>query len=553
MKIRSGYEKGKSSGGNIQSKAINSKSEIENSTLPKDTKKLEVKKEKSRKPKKPFTKLTPKSYVGMSLVGVSTCILLSSLTCGLYYNWVRYPKMENRDTSNSGLDCLNKWVSDVNSNNLSKDSYLYKETLYANNNKDRLAFIDKVLGTVSYSPNKVRAKNIYGNDMKERGTDEQVYVDSLVNTEGEEVLISYIDYSQIPLDEDIISSMVKEEGLNVGVGDYSTDLIDVFCRYICSLEEVPLLYYYREPKMSNGTMLEDEDIYLDKELFSSESFHKLLTRFSEVASKSMVNPDWYSWKENGSKGKEPSKKYSGIKPLKAWLDWDNLSFEQKLSVTEPIKYKSTDVISNTWCGSYYLLKEYKTLDSNGNAKVSTISAEIGDGTLENPAGLNTGVVTYILVNEGGKRVPKPIKVKLVDFKVSQKAIDYFESMEDRNRGFDIKSEVQYASYTFEITNLSLSELTVYDDSGLCDKLANVSPRTGTIFGLRDSLVLKPYESGRLETWGCSTELNKKYLIWGADFNKSYPNVWFRVLQGDIDDPSEEKGVTINDRFKDNDN
>ena len=59
------------------------------------------------------------------------------------------------------------------------------------------------------------------------------------------------------------------------------------------------------------------------------------------------------------------------------------------------------------------------------------------------------------------------------------------------------------------------------------------------------MTLEPDEAGIIETWGSSTELNTKYLIWGSDFSREEPVVWFRVLAGNVDDPSEDKGVTLN--------
>ena len=144
-------------------------------------------------------------------------------------------------------------------------------------------------------------------------------------------------------------------------------------------------------------------------------------------------------------------------------------------------------------------------------------------------------------------VAKPVKVKLIDYKISQKALDYFQSKDERNRGYDIKSDVQYISYTFEVTNLSNEELTIYDNSSLSDSLANLAPRTGTVYGLQSSVTIKPYETGIIESWGSSTALNTKYLIWGSDFKREQSVVWFRVLAGDIDDSSENKGVTLNNK------
>lgn len=504
------------------------------------------------------------------LMGILSSLFLVVFSYGIYYNVVRYPWEVDRDIESSGLGALRRWESaiiTVDNKTIKditgEDSYLAKEVDYANGNENIVKFIENMLLTVEYVPQSVEAINIYGNTMVNRN-DEVVYTDSLVNGVDEEVTVKFIDYSKVPLDSEKIQSLMKDEGLKFQDVDYSNKLVNVFCKYMNSLDiskikkdsitHVPNL-------LRNGegyTVTADEDIFLDKLLFSSEDFYSFLIKFSEVASGEVETDEWKEWNklsdEDKKKKNEPEKTGYNIKPTEAWSKWNALSDEdkEKEDVEEPTKYSPKDCISNVWCGSYYLLNEH----TGANGKKSPISAGVGDGTIENPAGYNTDVVTSIYVSEEDKdgnvkRVAKPIRIRLTDFKVSQDAIDYFESKDERNRGFDIKSEVQYASYTFEITNLSDKEITIYDDSSLCDELANMSPRTGIMYGLKDEITLKPDETGVLESWGNSTELNTKYLVWGSDFKREEPVVWFRVLQGDLEDTSEDKGVTLNkSRFED---
>lgn len=305
-------------------------------------------------------------------------------------------------------------------------------------------------------------------------------------------------------------------------------------------------------------MDEGEDIYLDRLLFSSESLYRLMDRFSIVASSlGIENPEWDSWNslsaEEKAKVEEPSRELEEIAPTEEWIAWNNLSTAEKAAegVEEPDKYDWKSVMDKTWCGTFYLQNEYTTVDENGNIIRKEISAEVGDGSFDDPAGLNTDVVTTIFVNEtdeDGNAVVNeyPINVRMVEYGVSEDAITWFEDQDDRNRGIDVSSEVQYAYYVFEVTNMSDRELTIPDNSSLCDSNANVTSRTGIMYGLQDTVTLQTDETGIIETWGRSTELNKRYVIWGADFARREEPVWFRVLAGDIDDPSENKGVTIND-------
>lgn len=529
----------------------------------KTTKKKENKLKSKKVVSKPIGKLSALKISGMIAVGLLSSTLISGVVYGGYYNLVRYPMDMKQDVEHSGLGCIENWLSAINSldnsvikANTGADSYLAKEIEYANGDEDKIAFIKKMLGTVSYIPKKVEAKNIYGNPMISRVDDSIVLTDSLVNDINEEVTLEYVDYSKIELDKDKIKEIMNELKIEVGVGDYSNNLIKVFCRYINSLESenIPLKSENHIPNMvNNGTsysMTEDEDIILDKYLFSSDEFHDLLVRFSLEACKGIENAEWVSWSKLSDKDKEgkaePKKTIDELQPTSAWVEWNSKSNEEKKSIEEPKKYDENMLMSTSWCGSYYLLNDYK--DSSG--KVKSIEAEVGDGSIENPAGLNTGVVTSVVskkVDSSGKevKVSLPIKVKLVDFKVSKDALNYFETKDTRNRGYDVKSGVQYASYIFEVTNLSDEVLNISDNSSLSDGLANLAPRTGTVYGLQSSVSLKPHETGIVESWGNSTELNKKYLIWGADFNREYPVVYFRVLMGNLEDTSEDKGVTLN--------
>ena len=97
--------------------------------------------------------------------------------------------------------------------------------------------------------------------------------------------------------------------------------------------------------------------------------------------------------------------------------------------------------------------------------------------------------------------------------------------------------------------MSDTTITISDNSSLSDRNTNLSSKTGTIFGLIDEVKLKPDEVGYIETWGRSTELYKKYFIWGADFDKRIEPVWFRVLSGDLEDTSFDKGVHIINRSR----
>lgn len=474
---------------------------------------------------------------GATFMSIFVSVFLGILIYGLYMNFIKYPAKQEIIENQTGIYCLRDWERKIGSlESLGEDSYIAKEVIYANGDEEKIAFYKKVMSTVSYTPAIVNAKNVYGNDLVDRKTDEVIQEGSTV-AEGEEVTLSYVDYSKIEIDKNKVRELMIENKLALGDVDYNNKLVRVFCQYLNSLsvEDLPLKEESYIPKMVQNpdktySIQPEEDIYIDKLLLSSDEFYDLLERFSIVAG-------------------ETSKDVT-IQPTEEWNTWNALSKKEKESTKEPSKYSYKDMISKTWCGTYYLQNDYTTVDSKGNVVNKSISAEVGKGTFDDPAGLNTGIVTVYYVDEQQAdgsviSVPYPIRVTLVEYGVSMDAIKWAENKDTKNRGIDITSEVQYCYYIIQVSNLSDKELTITDNSSLCDVNANLAPKTGTLYGLTSTITLKPDETGIIESWGSSTELNKKYLIWGANFARRTDPVWFRVLAGNIDDPSEDKGVTIN--------
>lgn len=453
------------------------------------------------------------------LYGILFCIVFSVIVGSIYMRYIKYPDREEIKYEESGLYCLENWVSDISE--LKGGEYISKEVEYANGNEDRVAFYKNILSTVGYTPGKTTVKNVYGNDYINKETGEVEYMDSLVS-EGEEVTLSYVDYTKIEFDEDIVKDLMDEANLRVGDADYSNLLINVFCRYINQLSTLPtksVKYVPNIEKSGNAyEVLPEEDIYLDNLLFSSEEFKDAVYRFSLEAGKVTGG-----------------KKLKNFQPTKEWKKWKKLSKSKRKNKEEPAKYSGKQLCSTSWCGTYNLIN---------NESIKT--PELGNGTLENPASVGTGILTNWLVKENGKVEKYPIKVKLVEFGVSEDAIEWFESKDERNRGIDITSEAQYCYYVFEVTNLSSKALTIKDNSSLSDSSANLSSRTGTLYGIQSKVKINPDETGIIESWSRSTELNKKYVVWGKNFERREEPVWFRVLAGDLEDPSENKGVRIND-------
>lgn len=477
-------------------------------------------------------RLTPLRIVMAVFVGIIVSCLLAVGVYGLYLEYVRYPQPMEIIEEHTGMYCLSNWVMTLQEGEGLEDGYISKENVYANDDEDVKSFIKKVLSSIDYEPYEVVGTNKYGNPLKDSETDRDVYVISTVS-EGEGVAFSYVDYTAInpEVDVEVIKGLMEEAELKRGDVDYNNKLVDVFCKYISGLEELPLVrvedYVPNIVENSDGTfsVLMDEDIYIDDLLFNSEDLHDLETRFSVVAG-GELNKDWVKWSEVVDNPKEEPEKYIWVQPRKDWVDW---SEDENYDPTkEPLKYNTKDIMAKDWCGTYELTS-------------SNITANIGEGTKEDPAGLNTGVLTSVYVDDKAY----PIKVKMIEYGASEDAINWFEGKNVQNRGIDVNSEVQYCYYVFEITNMSSKTLTIEDNSTLSDFNANISPRTGLMYGLQDVVTLKPDETGIIESWSKSTELPKKYVIWGKDFARRSEPVYFRVLAGNIDDPSENKGVSVN--------
>lgn len=486
-------------------------------------------------PVKSVEKLSGGKTTGLVVMGTVMSLLLSLVVLIVYSSYIRFPKREEINEKDTGVYCLKNWESCLRDYSVDGDSYLGQESVYANGDELKVNFCKKMLSTVSYTPKVQNVKNIYGNDYIDKKTRSTVQEESTVH-EDEEVTLSYVDYSAIQIDEQVLKGIMEEQGVTLGCVDYENKLVDVFCSYMTTIssDSIPLKednYIPNISKTNSGSYKVEnaEDEYIDKLLFSSRELWDLFTRFSEVSAK-LCGVELHSTEE--------------------WNNWNNLTDEQKNETEEPLKYSYKETLPRDWCGVYYLKNEYEVKDSNGNVVKKGISANVGDGTSSNPAGLDTSILTSVFLTETGEDGNEvvneyPIKVTLRDYKVSQDAITWFESKDERNRGIDVNSEVQYCCYSIEVTNLSNKELTINDNSSLCDSNGNLYSRSGDLFGLTSSVTLQPDESGVIESWNKSTELNRKYLIWGADFSKKVEPVWFRVLAGDIDDSSEDKGVKLN--------
>ena len=202
-----------------------------------------------------------------------------------------------------------------------------------------------------------------------------------------------------------------------------------------------------------------------------------------------------------------------------YFDNEKLLADHKKNIAKDI-VSGRWVMDKSWIGSYRL--------STGKTKVNP---QLGDGTLDNPASVGTGVLYTQGVNKDGKVVDAPIRVQLSEFRVGGDAIKWYEDHDARNRGFDVRSNVVQVGMVFTITNLSSEKLTIHDDSSIADDNGNLASRTGTVYGLQDTVTLEPGQSGKLESWTGAQAITGKDIIWGASYmnDKNRLPIYFRVL------------------------
>ena len=441
------------------------------------------------------------------------------------------------------------------------DSYLAQEWAYVNEVTLKQEFIQKVCKQVKF-----------------------VSTDSSTG----KVVVSVPDYAQVTdsilADKDYIQQLFKSAGFDEST-DYTfdEDCFKLFCQWVLDrgyAGETPIPSKEVTVNMilvagpSGGRIIAD-DGELDNALFATDDLHNAMKEFSKICvdfngvgyetyteKREVHNPDYDEWYE----------------VFKQYYDADNGVFNPKTSKWEPwyvrdennnIKYDENgkklvnyysvkDENGNDWIqpaetvledvelqreieipweeergipygiiGTYYIQHDY-------NGIYDTVF-RIGDGSIERPAGFGTPIVTYMRDIDGNYHA---VKVALRGYWVQQQAIDYEEAFSDKNRGFSVSSPVQLICFEFTVENLE-DEAFAFNGTEicLCNRNANVSNRTGTLYGFYDKGILEPHKKVMLNDWYSSTELNQKYVAWGRDFGRTYPLVYFDCLAGTGEIPS----------------
>lgn len=466
---------------------------------------------------------------GTLLVGLGVSATLAGAGYVFYRSQVLYPSAlkveEEEKTGRFALKTYQGYLHDYATKALREvtgSNYLASEGKLQNGNEARIGFIETVLSTVKYHPLKTNKLNKYGSDYYVVGSNNKTVKEESLVTLGEEVKVSYIDYSKLEFDAKVINDMMTEAEIKQSDRDFVDKITDLFSTYISNnVDDLPIKTETREVSLEGydgGFRVgAKEDEYLDQLLFSSDEFYDALDRFSLLA----------------LQGTEVESKEH--------KEWASKSPEEQAKFTEPYKWEKHRFITKSWVGFYNIVK-------SSEEGADSYVFPSGSGVSDDPAGLNTPILTSVLVKDkDGKDKEIPIKVSLLKVTYGSDAIKDIMKADIRNRGLDPKSDTKYIYTKWRIENLSSEPVRVESNSALSDKEGNVSAKTGVMYGLDDYADLEAYQYVELEDWYSSTELTEKYLVWGRDFDKRIPLVWYKALQ-----LSDEKVVVPEDAIQTDD-
>lgn len=433
------------------------------------------------------------------------------------------------------------------------DSYLAQEWAFANHVKLREEFLQKVGAFVEITPidtatGQVRVKApdfgaIHTNMLAETNTLKTIFdsagydrTDYTISDELIQVMLQYILDREggIPTKEvDIVLPLAKgADGRTIIADDSELDKA-LFCQP--ELRECC--------KLCSQTCLEWVDhtteVYYETEEQRNpeyDTWYKIFKEYYDAdGGKFTKNSKWEPWylrddnnniqlDENGEK----IVNYYSVKDADGndWIQPDEyvlVEIEKTRDISIPW-VDETGIMYN-WIGAWYIRNEY---NGKGSKQVP-----VGNGTIEYPAGIGTPILTHVLCTDGTYGT---VMVTLDGYWINDDAINYAEQFSTRNRGFTTTSVVQLICCEFTVKNLEQKPITFANSElALCDKNANISSRTGFLYGFTGEVTLQPagkkYSSIIMNDWYSSTELEQKYLCWGRSFGRQFQTIYYNALAG----------------------
>lgn len=373
----------------------------------------------------------------------------------------------------SVVDYTEGWVKSGNIDGYQKSmevSYLAKEADYVMQFPERAKWLRRARELVKVRYEQEDAKNIFNQVILINGEPLQ-QITSLRETGKVNVTIP--DY--VSLIEEIPDGKELTGDLTLRTPLLDQILSENFFEWLNG-REIPVKEVEWPLKFSqtDGKLRLVNDRLLDKELFGSDDFHRLLDSYA-----TKVGKQW-----------------------------------------------GVEVQADTWLP--YTLMGVAFMENYEG--VNSVEPVRGDGTKESPAGVGTPVeaVVYGETLEG-KKTGNFVTVTLRDVYQGQEAVDYAVTLSDRNRGLTADSVVKLMLVDIVIENNMDSSIKFKSACGVVDGVLNPAVRNGTLYGLEEVYTLEPYGKVVVTDWVASTDLGKKYLIWGTNYKKNEGPVWFRVL------------------------
>ena len=459
------------------------------------------------------------------------------------------------------------------------DSYIAQEWAYVNRDLRREDFIKKVTGVVKFTFPQVQQISTTGVAMYD-DIGNPIMVDSMLNN-GETIQVTIPDYHKmaVTMDEDkvYIQKLFKSSGYSEDDYEWYNNMANLMLQYICEKPSIPTTTVDIVIPVGlnvSGQPYIKEDTELDKLLFSSDDFHTMCAKFSQicldwtgnkeefyVVQEEQKNPEYDEWynifleyynADNGKFNKKTSKwepwylrdennQYILDENGEKIVNYYSVKAEDGTDCIQPAEYILVDVVKSrqvpdpwveetgilyNWIGQYYIKYEYQGI---GDTII-----RVGDGSKDRPAGIGTSIITKVKDVNG---VYRDIRVSMIGYWTGEDAINYAEKFSSKNRGFTTTSVIQLITFELEIENLDDEPITITSELTLCDANSNPSSRTGTMYGFTEEFTVGAGKSIIINDWATSTELSQKYACWGKSFGRTYSMVYFDVLAGTGDIPS----------------
>ena len=447
------------------------------------------------------------------------------------------------------------------------DSYLAQEWAYANMEQLHCEYLQKIGSLVQFEYPMIAEKRTDGSETGNQ-------IESMMNN-GEAVKVTIPDYAKIAetvaSDGDYIRKMVSTAEYKDTDYTWNDEIGYLMFQYVLDMEQIPTkqVELTLNVGLYNNSPIVQDDAPLDDLLFGSEDFHNLMRVFDQQVvgytgfkdeiyyeDEEQPNPEYTEWlklfnkyyeEDNGVFDRNKSKwepwylrndkneiqydengekivNYYSVKDEngKDWIEPDKtviVAVEKHRDV--PDEWVEEKTIKYSLLGTHYIQTEYK-----GDG---VTAFRVGDGSKNRPAGIGTPIITKILCTDGKYH---DVRVALMGYWVGQDAIDYAEKFDTRNRGFTTVSVVKLICFEVQIQNLENKPITFeFTEMTLADGNSNISSRTGTMYGFSQNVTLEGKETKVVNDWASSTELEQKYAVWGKDFGRQFPMVYFDCLAG----------------------